>query len=247
MMRRMRTRRYPECAEIAGDYQLRALTEGFVVQRFWHHLKLTIIDRLAKPGPAMEVLDVGCGSGVVADHLARTARRVLAIDTNRDAIRFASAHFVRRNLEFRVADALGLSLGEESFDGIYLLELVEHFPWPHVEALTQTLACSLKPGGFLFLTTPNYRSLWPLVERTIDRLGLAPTLAGHQHISRPTIRLLRGLGLRASLRELHLGRVSGLAPFASVLGWRLATWVDAIERRCGCPCGNLLVGLWRKE
>jgi hypothetical protein len=36
----------------------------------------------------------------------------------------------------------------------------------------------------LLVTTPNYRSLWPVMERAVDMMNMAPKMAGEQHISR---------------------------------------------------------------
>ena len=39
-------------------------------------------------------------------------------------------------------------------------------------------------GGRLLVTTPNYHSLWPVMEWIVDRSNKAPQMAGEQHISK---------------------------------------------------------------
>lgn len=232
--------------DIDGGYQHRALIEGFVVQRFWHRLKTITIERIAPPEPGMAVLDLGCGSGVVADWLAARARTVDAADANPQAIDYARRTFVRKNLSFHLATADALEFPEGRFDRIYVLEFIEHLYRGQLATLFARLRALLAPEGTLFLTTPNYLSPWPLLEGAMDRLGLAPHMDGEQHVSRPTPRLLRSLADESGFSVVRQGRFAGIAPFTAAVSWRLAEALDGAEYRFGCPFGSLLYALWRK-
>src|SRR5262249_49069906 len=70
-----RRREAPAPVPIDGAYQDRARREGFVVQRFWHHQKELVVRSLAPPRAGERALDVGCGSGVVANLLASEGAR----------------------------------------------------------------------------------------------------------------------------------------------------------------------------
>ena len=229
---------------IEGAYQHRALTEGFVVQRFWHRLKTVTIERVAPPEPGMALLDLGCGSGVVADWLAARARSVDAVDANPRAVEYARSAFPRANLAFHQATADALPFPAGRFDRIYVLEFIEHLYAGQLEELFRGLASLLAPGGTIFLTTPNYRSPWPLLERGMDLFGLAPHMEGEQHVSHPNPRFLRDLAARSGFAVLRQGRFAGAAPFTSVFSWRLAEALDEAEHRIGCPLGSLLYSLW---
>jgi SAM-dependent methyltransferase len=232
--------------DIDGGYQHRALTEGFAVQRFWHRLKTVTIERVAPPEPGTAVLDLGCGSGVVADWLAERAATVDAVDANPRAIDYARRTFARPNLSFHLATADALPFAEERFGRIYLIEFIEHIYESQLAALLARLRALLAPGGTVFLTTPNYRSPWPLLEGAMDRFGLAPRMEGEQHVSRPTPRRLRSLADAAGFTVVRQGRFAGVAPFAAAFSWRLAEVLDRAEHRLGSPLGSLLYALWRK-
>lgn len=232
--------------DIDGGYQHRALTEGFAVQRFWHQLKTVTIERVAPPEPGMAVLDLGCGSGVVAAWLAERARSVDAVDANLRAIDYARRTFVHPNLSFHLATADALPFPAGRFDRIYVLEFIEHLYWGQLAALFSGLRTLLAPGGTVFLTTPNYRSPWPLLEGAMDRFGLAPHMEGEQHVSRPTPLLLRSLADESGFTVERQGRFAGAAPFAAAVSWRLAEALDRAEHRLGSPLGSLLYALWRK-
>lgn len=232
--------------EIDGGYQHRAVTEGVAVQRFWHRLKTVTIARVAPPEPGWVVLDLGCGSGVVADWLAARAGTVDAVDANPRAIDYARRTFVRPNLSFRLATADALPFAPGRFDRIYLLEFIEHLYQDQLAALFARLGTLLAPGGTVFLTTPNYRSPWPLLEGAMDRLGLAPHMEGEQHVSRPTPGLLRSLADSSGFAVVRQGRFAGAAPFLAAISWPLAEALDRAEHRLGSPLGSLLYALWRK-
>ena len=89
-MRAASERRTGDTVQIARDYQHRARTSGFVVQRFWHAEKERVIRKFSAPRSGDRVLDVGCGSGVVANALAGMGAIVTGVDGNPDAIAFAS-------------------------------------------------------------------------------------------------------------------------------------------------------------
>lgn len=239
-------RRTGDSVAIAGDYQHRARTEGFVVQRFWHAEKERIIRRFGMPRPQDNVLDVGCGSGVIADFLASTGARVTAVDGNAAAIAYAQHTFSRENLEFRQAlvDELGFASG--SFDRIYCFELIEHIYEHQVTSLLDTCRRLLRPDGVLMLTTPNYAGLWPVLEFSLDRLKLAPTLQGEQHVTRFTAARLSRVLVECRLQVERLTTFSTFAPFLSVVSWTFAERVARFEDRLTLPFGNILLAVARR-
>jgi hypothetical protein len=81
------------------------------------------------------------------------------------------------------------------------------------------------------VTTPNYRSLWPVMEQTVDFLGVAPKIAGAEHITRFQPRALRQLLLEAGLGLQYFGTIHTLGPFLAIASqkWeyrRLAREID---------------------
>jgi hypothetical protein len=74
----------------------------------------------------------------------------------------------------------------------------------------------LRPGGQLLVTTPNYRSLWPVMEWTVDRLNMAPKMSGEQHITRFDPRALRELLIESGLIMEYFGTIYTLSPFLAL-------------------------------
>ena len=174
---------------VAGDYQFRAMREGPRLQRFWHVGKLLVWDELIAPqirdDPPTPIIEVGCGAGLLLQHLAQQPGLKVGADINLQALTFLSKRFVEigRPDQFFGVESFGerLPFNEGVFGGVILSEVVEHISQP------QFMICEvnrvLMPGGWCYLTTPNYHSFWPYLERIVDRFGSAPHLAGEQHIS----------------------------------------------------------------
>jgi 2-polyprenyl-3-methyl-5-hydroxy-6-metoxy-1,4-benzoquinol methylase len=240
-------RRLGDDISIEGGYQHRARTRGFVIQRFWHAEKERVLRRFALPSPGERVLDVGCGSGVIADFLAAQGALTTGVDANPAAISYAREHFRRPNLEFRVGYVEDLDFEPASIDGIYRLEVIEHLYIPQARALLGRLRSLLKPGGRLVVTTPNYRGLWPLIEWILDRLKVAAPLAQHQHVSHFHRRMLAALLRDTGWTIQTLATFSTFAPFVSVAGWTLAERVARLEEAANFPFGNIILAVARRE
>lgn len=238
-------RRVGDTVAIGGDYQYRAVTEGPRPQRFWHDTKRWLARRYLAPKPDERVLDIGCGSGVVAAAMAdASVRECLGIDGSADAVAFASRQFRRPNLRFERCLVDELDLPEGYFDAAVCMELVEHIHLDQGRILLDSLYRLLRPGGRLLITTPNYRSAWPLIEWALDRSGKVPQLAGDQHVTFYNHRSLRGLWQAGGWRPLRQHTCCTVAPWAAAVNWKLAEALRDAEARL--PFGTILVHLIEK-
>lgn len=104
----------------------------------------------------MEVLDVGCGGGILSEALAKEGGRVTGIDISEQAIFAAKRHIQSSQLSINYVCATAEQYTEEcsnQFDVITCMELLEHVPDP--PSLLKACAHMLKPTGHLFLSTLN--------------------------------------------------------------------------------------------
>ncbi len=113
-------------------------------------------------------LDLGCGQGSNLRQLAFRAERVVAADVSASALDDArSAH---GELDGRIETVL-LTGGPLPFDdGVFPLalctEVLEHVD--DLEATAAELERVTKPGGYIVVSTPNYRNVMGLVKRYKD-------------------------------------------------------------------------------
>lgn len=99
------------------------------------------------------VLDAGCGNGFGTRILADVAASVVGVDYSADAVRQATAHWMRSNLVFRQLDLTAPADDDDTFDLVLNFQVVEHIDDPG--RFLRGLHARLAPGGTLVLTTPN--------------------------------------------------------------------------------------------
>jgi ubiquinone/menaquinone biosynthesis C-methylase UbiE len=114
------------------------------------------------------VLDVGCGTGLLAFALSKKFEAVTAIDISGPMLDIARRKRAAANVEYRLADANRLAL-EKKFDAI-----VSHTAFHHLENIPETLSqlkAALAPGGRLILIDIVNR--WPGIVRRFSAVNIA--------------------------------------------------------------------------
>ena len=108
------------------------------------------------------VLDIGSPKLPILLH-ARHARCELVSTDIRDYFIAPTAHFLRRlghahrlgrDIHLKVEDARSLSFGDESFDRVYSISVIEHIPDDGDSQAMRQIARVLRPGGVVSLTVP---------------------------------------------------------------------------------------------
>nr|WP_246032151.1 class I SAM-dependent methyltransferase [Leptospira fluminis] len=104
--------------------------------------------------PSGRILDVGCGLGFFIRKIRqeRPGWDAVGYEISEEAVRFAKEKNLLTNVYSGVVQESDLP--EESFDIITLWDVIEHIPNP--QSLLEYLHSLLKPGGFIFIETPNF-------------------------------------------------------------------------------------------
>lgn len=103
----------------------------------------------------LDVLDVGCGGGILSEPLCRLGGNVTAIDASKKNISIAKEHANAQNLSINYicTTAEELTKKNPKFDIIFCLEIIEHVVNP--DEFIQSCTSMLKQGGLIFVSTIN--------------------------------------------------------------------------------------------
>ena len=118
-------------------------------------LRLNYIDAIEKI-EQKQVLDVGCGGGILTESMAARGARVTGIDLADKPLKVAELHLIESGLEVTYRRISAEDLARErpgSFDVVTCMEMLEHVPDP--ATTVQACATLVKAGGHVFFSTIN--------------------------------------------------------------------------------------------
>jgi SAM-dependent methyltransferase len=109
---------------------------------------------LLPPLPGLDILDIGCGPGLYAEHLlVEGAAGITALDVSPRMVKLASERLMGRPAEVRLADVSeGLPFLDDGAVDLAIAPLMIHY-LRHLESAFTEINRVLKPGGrFIFST-----------------------------------------------------------------------------------------------
>ncbi len=128
------------------------------VQKALHDINVLRVDYINKHAPlsGKNILDVGCGGGILSEAMAALGAEVTGIDAGKAPLAVASRHLEESNLRIDYQQATAeeyAATHADSFDVVTCLELLEHVPQP--SSVVGACKEMVKPGGEVFFATLN--------------------------------------------------------------------------------------------
>jgi ubiquinone/menaquinone biosynthesis C-methylase UbiE len=171
-----------------------------------------------------DVLEIGCGTGLILRHVDRVASLAVGIDISEQMLR--QAH--RRGLNVARASATALPFSDEVFDLVYSFKVLAHVP--ELERALAEAARVTRVGGELVLEFYNPLSLRYLAKkvrkgRISDRTTEAAvytrfdSLASLKKALPPGLELTKVAGIRVFTPHAALLRIPGLGRALAGLEW----------------------------
>jgi 2-polyprenyl-3-methyl-5-hydroxy-6-metoxy-1,4-benzoquinol methylase len=139
-----------------------------------------------------QVMDIGCGNGVITRRLGSMGFNVVGVDVSEKAIAKARSLNTYPNVTFEVKSAEELVAGGEKYKAIVCSEVLEHLH--HPDQLLMVIRQILDNDGILIVTVPNGRGgrellvtrpfqylmqkwprIWKLLESVKSALGYSGT------------------------------------------------------------------------
>lgn len=144
------------------------------------------------PLDRLRLLDVGGSTGIIDNFLADHFASVVGIDIDSAAVEHASSVFKKKNLEFRLGDAMNLQFPDCSFDVVICAQIYEHVP--DAARMMDEIFRVLKPNGVCYFAAGN-RLMWNEPHYNLPLLSVIPRPLAHLY--------LRLAGKSRYYHELH--------------------------------------------
>jgi len=106
-----------------------------------------------------EILEAGCGTGLILEGLARLAKRAVGVDISAGMLEKAR----ERGLDVVKGSVTDLPFGDDSFDAVLSFKVLAHVP--DLRRALSECARVTRPGGHMILEFYNRQSIRHLVKR----------------------------------------------------------------------------------
>ena len=123
--------------------------------RMLDDLEVELVERY---GARRDVLEVGCGTGLILDRTAQFARTATGIDLSGGML----ARAQQRGLRVIQASATDVPIASESVDVAYSFKVLAHIP--DIAGALREMARVVRPGGWVLAEFYNARSIRRLVK-----------------------------------------------------------------------------------
>lgn len=139
---------YDEFAKVYDDRRGSNVPGGY--HDLLDDLETGVVERF---GTNKDILEVGCGTGLIMQRVAHFARSVQGVDLSSGML----DHAKKRGLTVQQASATELPFADASFDVCYSFKVLAHIP-PIEQALAE-MARVTRPGGMILAEFYNPRSI----------------------------------------------------------------------------------------
>jgi 2-polyprenyl-6-hydroxyphenyl methylase/3-demethylubiquinone-9 3-methyltransferase len=130
-----------------------------------------------------QVIDIGCGGGILSESMAREGAEVTGVDMGREPLAVARLHALEAGLSVNYRQGTAEQLAAEhiaAFDLVTCMEMLEHVPEP--ASVVQACAELAKPGANLVFSTINRNpKAWLLMIGVAEHLLKMVPKGTHDH------------------------------------------------------------------
>lgn len=168
------------------------------IRSFWHFLKFQrIVDYISNIPGLTSIIDYGCFGGTFLGMLDnKKFKTQVGLDILPDQIEYANQNYKTDFRNFYLIDDFNKLDAKAQTDVITIVEVIEHLESQQIKEILDFANDTLTKDGKLIITTPNYASLWPVLEVILNKVS--DVNYEEQHISRFTY-----FNIEKKLREIN--------------------------------------------
>ena len=149
--------------KFAPIHKFNPLRINYIREKLISHFKLN--PDISEPLKNINILDLGCGGGLLSEPMKRLGAQVTGIDASKKNIEVAKIHAEQMNLKINYINCAPEKLKvEKKFDVILNMEVVEHVS--NLELFIQNCSKIINKNGIMFVATIN-RTLMSYVQAVI--------------------------------------------------------------------------------
>jgi len=193
------------------------------IQSAWHNIKFRYVRN--EINQRNSHLDIGCGPGTFLSLLKN--KRCYGMDIAKKQIKYAKKKYSCRSKIFQIMSKNKIPLRSNSLDSISLIEIIEHLNDKDTKLLILEAYRTLKKGGELIITTPNYLSAWPILELILN--NFAKVSYEDQHINKYNIFKIKKIIDKKRFRVKSLKTFMLISPFFAFISFKLSLNMTIID------------------
>ncbi len=134
-------------------HRLNPVRLSYIKQQVCAHFDREVND--LKPYKGLDIIDIGCGGGLVCEPMARLGAKTTGIDADANAIQVAQDHAEQfdLNIDYKATSSDELVKNKKRYDVVLALEIIEHVANP--DAFVKSVIDLCKPDGLIVFSTLN--------------------------------------------------------------------------------------------
>ena len=137
--------------KFAPLHKFNPIRQEYLINKIAYQYSLNL--DVEKPFKNLDIIDIGCGGGLLCEPLSRLGANVTGIDAAKTNIEVAKIHMEENGLKIKYLNTKPENIENLKFDVVLCMEIIEHVD--DVNYFIKSCTDLLKQNGIIFFATLN--------------------------------------------------------------------------------------------